>query len=244
MDGVHLQNGARRSCNCEVKWQLVIVKLFSKDFHCPSGKSGCWNAKTDLVKRRVVSIAATLRMLLVNPPWVTKLSFGNALAKLVQNGTLRDLFKTGSVTWGHVIQANEELFSAAPDSDSYTYDRAGEVVFGVHRDRLQSPLDLQSVSDKLASLKYSCDLDSDLQPWADYLVAETIRVVGWQVPSKLSAQSSCFVSTTLFRRSHLPTGVLLRPFFPLVVANRQPYFAMPLPKHYWPKELLHWWSAD
>lgn len=188
--------------------------------------------------------AATLRMLLVNPPWVTKLSFGNALAKLVQNRTLRRLFNTGMVTWGHVIQANDELFSHAPDSDSYTYDRAGEVVFGLQGEMLQTPVYLQLVSNKLASLKYSDDLDFELQPWADYLLAETIRVVGWQVPTKLSTQSSCFVSTTLFRRSHLPTGVLQRPFFPLVVAAQQPYFAMPLPKDYWPKELLQWWSAD
>lgn len=45
--------------------------------------------------------SATERLLLVNPPWVTKLRFGDALSKLVQNNTLRNLFRTGDVVWGH-----------------------------------------------------------------------------------------------------------------------------------------------
>ncbi len=187
---------------------------------------------------------AALRMLLVNPPWVTKLRFGDVLAKLVQNNTLCGLFKTGIVVWGHVIQANEELFTPSPSLDSYTYDRAGEVVFEVHGGTLGTPLELERVAKELGSLKYSDDLDSELQPWADYLTAETVRVVGWQVPTKLTASTTCFVSTTLFRRSHLPTGVLQQSLLPLVVATKQPYFAMPLPKEYWPQDLLQWWSKD
>ncbi len=185
--------------------------------------------------------ASTLQMLLVNPPWLTKLRFGDALAKLVQNNTLRRLFKTGMVVWGHVIQANEELYSPAPSSDGYTYDRAGEVVFQVHGDSLQTPLELQRVAIALASLKYADALGSELQCWADYLTAETVRVVGWQVPVRLTAPTTCFVSTTLFRRRHLPKGVLQQSLIPLVVATEQPYFAMPLPKDYWPQELLEWW---
>lgn len=188
--------------------------------------------------------AATLRMLLVNPPWLTRFRFGDALAKLVQNGTLRELFGTGVVTWGHVIQANAELYSPAPASDSYTYDRAGEVVFEIHGDSLGVPLDLQRVADDLAGLKDRSDLGADLQVWADYLTAETVRVVGWQVPTSLAPRSSLFVSTTLFRRRHLPTGVLQQSLLPLVVAPEQPHFAMPLPKDYWPQALIEWWSKD
>lgn len=166
------------------------------------------------------------------------------MAKLVQNSTLRSLFKTGVVVWGHVIQANEELFSAAPSSESYTYDRAGEVVFELPDSTLRTPIHLQHVAGALASLKYSDDLNAELQTWSDYLMAETVRVVGWKVPTELNAQKACFVSTTLFRRSHLPTGILQQSFFPLVVSTRQPYFAIPLPKDYWPQELLEWWSKD
>ncbi len=72
---------------------------------------------------------AAEQMLLVNPPWLTRLRFGDALARLIQNKTLRALFREGVVVWGHVIQANLELFNPAPWSDSYTYDRPGEIVF-------------------------------------------------------------------------------------------------------------------
>lgn len=188
--------------------------------------------------------ASTLQMLLVNPPWLTKLRFGDALAKLVQNNTLRRLFKAGVVVWGHVIQANEELFAPAPSCEGYVYDRAGEVVFQVQGGSLQTPLELQRVARTLASLKYSDAIGSELQCWADYLTAETVRVVGWQVPIGISARTTCFVSTTLFRRSYLPTGVLQQSLIPLVVATEQPYYAMPLPKDYWPEELLEWWAKD
>lgn len=185
---------------------------------------------------------ATERMLLVNPPWVTKLRFGDALSKLVQNNTLRGLFRTGEVVWGHVIQANVELFAPAPSVDSYTYDRAGEVVFSLDKRAVVTPRQLEHIASELVGLKHVRDLDSQLQPWADYLNAETTRVVGRQVPARISPSVTCFASTTLFRRSHLPNGALYQSLVPIVVAQQQPHFTMPLPQIYWPTTLLEWWS--
>lgn len=187
---------------------------------------------------------ATERMLLVNPPWVTKLRFGDALAKLIQNTSLRGLFRTGNLVWGHVIQANVDLFAPAPTDDSYTYDCPGELVFSMDSLAVATPRLLESVASELAGLRDDIDLDGELQPWADYLNSETTRVVGKQVPNRLSSATSCFVSTTLFRRGHLPQGVLCRSLFPVVVASQQPYFAMPLPQPYWPTSLLEWWSGS
>jgi hypothetical protein len=187
--------------------------------------------------------AASERFLLVNPPWVTKLRFGDALAQLVQNKTLRKLFRTGDVVWGHIIQANVELFAPAPSVASYTYDRPGEIVFSPEPDVVVTPQQLEHVASELAGLKYAEDLDPELQSWADYLNAETTRVVGKQVPDRFSPSTSCFASTTLFRRSHLPEGVLCQPLLPIIVASRQPYFAMPLPQTFWPTSLLDWWKT-
>ncbi len=186
----------------------------------------------------------TERFLLVNPPWITKLHFGDALAKLVQNSTLRNIFRNGHVVWAHIIQANMELYSPAPPDDSYTYDRPGELVFSPGVSRFVAPSVLEDVASELAGLKYAPNIGADLQPWADYLNAEMTRVAGWQVPDRLSRSSTCFVSTTLFRRRHLPDGVLRQPILPIVVAPKQPYFAMPLPKTYWPTSLLKWWSHN
>ena len=184
---------------------------------------------------------STEQMLLVNPPWVTKLRFGDALAKLVQNSTLRRLFRTGDVVWGHIIQANVELFSPAPSVDSYTYDRPGELVFSLGTRGAATPEQLEHVASELGGLKCVDELDDELQSWADYLNAETVRVVGRQVPARISDSAACFVSTTLFRRSHLPEGVLHQPLLPIVVAPQQPYFAMPLPQAFWPRSLVDWW---
>jgi hypothetical protein len=184
---------------------------------------------------------ATEKRLLVNPPWVTKLRFGDSLAQLVQNGTLRTLFRHGDVVWGHVIQANVELFESPPSEESYTFDRPGELVFSPFADGADTPLHLEEVAGHLAGLRDAPDLDAELQPWADYLLAETERVVGKRVPNRLTPAKPCFVSTTLFRRGHLPDGVLCNPILPIVVVPQQPYFAMALPRDFWPASLLEWW---
>ena len=105
-----------------------------------------------------------------------------------------------------------------------------------------TPDHLEHVASELAGLKYVDELDDELQPWACYLNAETTRVVGRQVPARISDSAAYFVSTTLFRRSHLPEGVLLQPLMPIVVASQQPYFAMSLPQAFWPRSLVDWWS--
>lgn len=187
--------------------------------------------------------AATEQMLLVNPPWVTKLRLGDALARLVQNRTLRRLFRNGKIVWGHVIQANGELYEPAPAVDSYTYDRAGELVFSLDDRVVCGPGQLERIAVQLAGLRCAAELDSELQPWADYLNAETARVVGRQVPDRIAPWATSFVSTTLFRRSHLPSGVLCQGLLPIVVEAQQPHFTMPLPQGYWPASLLEWWGC-
>ncbi|WP_417736862.1 hypothetical protein [Rosistilla oblonga] len=184
----------------------------------------------------------TERYLLVDPPWVTKLRFGDPLAKLVQNRTLRTLFRTGVVIWGHIVQANNELFEPAPSSESYTYDRPGELLFSP-RDTSGTPGTLDRIASELFGLKTESSLDGELQAWAEYLNAETTRVVERRVPVQVAGSQEFYVSTSLFRRSHLPEGVLRQPLLPIVVAAHTPLFAMPLPHPYWPKPLLDWWST-
>ncbi|WP_417730618.1 hypothetical protein [Rosistilla oblonga] len=184
----------------------------------------------------------TERYLLVDPPWVTKLRFGDPLAKLVQNRTLRTLFRTGIVIWGHIVQANNELFEPAPSSESYTYDRPGELLFSP-RDTSGTPGTLDRIASELFGLKTESSLDGELQAWAEYLNAETTRVVERRVPVQVAGSQEFYVSTSLFRRSHLPEGVLRQPLLPIVIAAHTPLFAMPLPHLYWPKSMLNWWST-
>ena len=186
---------------------------------------------------------ATENRLLVNPPWITRLRFGNPLARLVQNSTLRDLFRDGSVVWGYVIQANEELLEPSPRDESYTYDRPGEIVFSPTDNAKITPEHLEQVAKFLSALRRTGKLDPELQSWADYLNAETTRVVGKPVPDRLNLGPPCYASTTLFRRSHLPDGMLQKPLLPIVVAPQQPFYAMALPREFWPESMLEWWSG-
>jgi hypothetical protein len=186
---------------------------------------------------------ATEKRLLVNPPWITKLYFRDPLAQLVQNSTLRNVFRNGTVVWGYVIQANAELFEPSPSAESYTFDRPGEIVFSPLGGGAVTPQELEPVASRLAGLRDAKKLNAELQSWADYLLAETTRVVGKPVPSRIASGNRYFVSTTLFRRSHLPGGVLCSPALPIVVAPQQPYFAMALPQDFWSVAMLNWWFA-
>ncbi len=184
----------------------------------------------------------TENRLLVHPPWLTKLRLGDSLAKLIQDSTLRNLFRNGRLAWGHVVQANQDLFEPVPPTDSYVYDRPGEILFSPFTSEAVSPEYLQPIAHKIGSLRRADGLDPELQSWANYLNAETIRVVGKPVPMRFSSSTACFVSTTLFRRSYLPDGVLYSPVLPVIVAPEPPFFAIPLPCIYWPQSLLDWWS--
>ena len=68
------------------------------------------------------------------------------------------------------------------------------------------------------------------------------RVFGLKVPSTISPDFRCRLSTTFFVRKHLPKGKLCSPVLPLIVNKRQPYLVMPLPSRYWPKRFVDWWS--
>ncbi|HBJ35015.1 MAG TPA: hypothetical protein DDZ51_09695 [Planctomycetaceae bacterium] len=186
---------------------------------------------------------ATENRLLVHPPWLSKLRLGDSLAKLIQNSTLRSLFRNGQVTWGHVVQANQDLFEPMPLTESYIYDRPGEILFSPFDSEVVTPEYLQSLARKIGSLRRAQGLDAEMQSWANYLNAETTRVVGKPVPQRFSPAIACFVSTTLFRRSYLPDGVLRNPLLPVIVAPQQPFYAIPLPSIYWPESLLDWWAT-
>lgn len=149
---------------------------------------------------------------------------------------LPSVFIDGTVVWGHIIQANGLLFQAGDQN------HPGEVVFSLHdQDRVELD-DLQQIAHCLYSLKGTEPDDPELLPIADYLTDERIRVFGLAVPRSISSKYRCRISTTYFVRKHLPRHRLCMPLLPMVVNPREPLVAMPLPKKYWPEELVEWWS--
>lgn len=150
---------------------------------------------------------------------------------------LQTLFADGIVVWGHIVQANSLLFS------NNSYNCPGEVVYSIPDRRHADPPRLEQVARKLFALKGTEPGDSNLAPIAEYLTDERIRVFGLRVPSHISPDLRCQISSTFFVRKHLPHRRLCAGFLPLIVNPVKPFVVMPLPEGYWPDALLEWWSA-
>ncbi|HVX15999.1 MAG TPA: hypothetical protein VHC22_32745 [Pirellulales bacterium] len=159
----------------------------------------------------------------------------DGLATLFQN--LHTLFTEGIVVWGHIIQANSQLFQSG------VHDCPGELVYSLDDVRRVDPDRLGQVAHQLYSLKGTQPEDPELAPIAHYLTDQLIRVFGLPVPRSISPNLRCHISTTYFVRKHLPRRRLCNSLLPIVVNPREPHVAMPLPARYWPQPLIDWWST-
>ncbi len=167
------------------------------------------------------------------------------MCKLLKTSRQRSIFRDGQVVWGHVIQANNVLWepseTAGPGNEEAD-DAPGELVFSLDVTGRVTPPELETIAEELASLRGEDFDDPELQKFADYLEAETVRAFGWNVPKHISPKAPCYISTTIFLRKHLPEGFLSRQFLPVVVSSKPPYFAMPLPERFWSPDLREWWT--
>lgn len=145
------------------------------------------------------------------------------------------VFREGVVVWGHLVQANSQLFQSGKR------DLPGEMVYSLQCPSI-TPDELGQVAKELGSLKGTHPASPSLAPIANYLTDEYIRVFGLPVPQSISVQQ-CLISTVYFVRHHLPNSVLSGNVLPLVVMPRQPNFAFVLPALYWPEMLLQHWQA-
>lgn len=150
-----------------------------------------------------------------------------------------NVFATGRVVWGHIIQANALLYREGDD------DCPGELVYSF--DSLEQGESyeeyLGDVAHDLYGLKGTHPKQPELATIAEYLTNERIRVFGLEVPPVISPTYSCQISTTYFVRKHLPGRRLIKMFLPIVVQTKAPYVALVLPERYWPQELLDWWTS-
>lgn len=167
------------------------------------------------------------------PPWLRK----NPADEMTTHFKhLKTLFVDGMVTWGHVIQANAQLFQDGP------HDCPGELVYSIEDHNRADPAYLQRVAGELYRLKGTKPSDPELQPIAHYLTNEMIRVFGLPVPYAVSPSIKCRISTTFFVRKHLPGHRLCSTWLPIIVNPREPHTVTPLPEKYWPQELIERWQ--
>jgi hypothetical protein len=149
-------------------------------------------------------------------------------------------YAEGRVTWGYIIQANGIMYEKG--LFGRLLNCPGEVVYSLDDPASVDPGDLEQIAIALAELKGTSPEDPELSPIAEYLTAEWMRVFGLRVPTSISPQLDCRISTTFFVRKHLPRGRICAPLLPLVIYPAEPFVVMPLPARYWPEALVEWWE--
>jgi hypothetical protein len=167
--------------------------------------------------------------LLSFPSWVS----GDPLERLKDDQHI--LLKDGIVVWGHIIQANELMFTPGNSN------APGEIVYDPHGHHV--PEQLAIAAQRMGSLKGRKLTDPALQEIGDYLANEMIRVFGKPVPDTI-AQGGLRYSTILFNRAHLPNGYLAVPFFPVIISDQCPGAAMILPSRWWPRAVTAMWKEE
>lgn len=148
-----------------------------------------------------------------------------------------DLLTHGIVVWGSVIQANNNLFRPGP------HDHGAEFVFSSDPANQSSIERLSAIAHQLFQLKGTTQPRHDLAWIANYLLNERIRVFGRPVPSEISQDISCEISSILVRRAYLPNKQLAITTLPLVIMPSKPRFCMVLPSRYWPVEMVLMWKS-
>lgn len=148
----------------------------------------------------------------------------------------RYLLEEGDIVWGHVVQANSQLFQAG-DSNC-----PGEVVYCTDPTRDVDLEKLSSIAMHLYGLKGKRAEDASQQYIGNYLANERKRVFGFPVPPSISPLLPCAISTVFFNRNHLPDKRLSNSFFPTLISRIQPRTAMVLPSRHWPQLFTQFWQ--
>jgi hypothetical protein len=130
------------------------------------------------------------------------------------------LLSEGRVVWGHLVQANDQIFKPGP----HDLVRLGDL------------------SGKLFDLKGKGDTP-DEKAFGKQLAAETERFVRYPVPKSLAKGSPLFVSSLMIPRKHLPAGALTHSYFPILVhADTQAILIVPA--RYWDPDLFNHWMSE
>lgn len=176
-------------------------------------------------------LPAAARADYVYPDWPQWLSH-DPLDRL--RGDTSTLLRSGRMVWGHIVQANRQLFEGGIGGAplELLYDPRGQV----------ARQDLGVVAGALFALKGERPDAPALQVYAEHLRAERSRLFDWHTPTQgwwpypLSASSS-FVHT-----AQLPGGRLAFAAFPILICDACPGSVMVAPWQCWPAPVYAAWA--
>ena len=150
-----------------------------------------------------------------------------------KQGTVR---RQGEVVWGHIVQANNQLFQEG------SLDLPADVLYSFDPYFDTAVDELGEIAGGLFELKDSRPRDKSLRPIANHLTDETTRAWKLPVPTAVTGGREVFLTTIMVVRKHLPQRHLAAPFFPLLACRSGTAAALIVPHRYWPPELLEFWE--
>ena len=140
----------------------------------------------------------------------------------------------GQVVWGHIIQANEQLYE--PDDSS---NCPAAIVYSIDAYYLAHPEELGDIASMLFDLK-GTQTNPELQQFSDLLANERETQMYLPIPESLTGGRRVIYTSIMVHRHHLPTNFLSSSLFPLLVAPQQTDATSSYPIHSGVKQPCTW----
>jgi hypothetical protein len=148
------------------------------------------------------------------------------------------LLQRGQVVWGHLIQANAQLFrpgaNDCPAAAVYSRDPFFD-------DQLAT---LSRIANALYDLKGTQPDDPTLARFAHTITDERERIMKLAVPHKLTGGRDVFYTVIMVHRKHLPDGYLTDSVFPLLIHPPDIEATLIVPSRYWSPGLVGRWQRN
>lgn len=145
-----------------------------------------------------------------------------------------NLYKHGRVVWGHLVQANGELFSKGRRNLPAAFIYSLDPIVDSHPDILA----------KAATILFETKGDISRNERTEFAKISYIltdeRIHVWKLPVPLSATEGvqCYYLSNMVFRKHLPGRMLNGNLFPFLVCPEKTDVGFILPSRLWSKEFI------
>jgi transcription elongation factor Elf1 len=150
----------------------------------------------------------------------------------------RIVYKSGQVVWGHIVQANDALFTKG------RIDQPAQIVYSFDRYFDTAVDELGGIAESVFDLKETRPRQPELRKLAAHVTNETGRTWKYPLPRQMTGGREVLLTTVMVPRKHLPDGYLAASFFPLLACETQTRMTLILSHHYWPHPLRQIWREE
>lgn len=156
----------------------------------------------------------------------------------------RDQFRlllTGKIVWGHLVQANNQLFKPGKEDLPANLVYSPDLAFDSNLSALSSlAQDLFALKNQTLSHPET----EELKIFADAITSEVRGLLNVEIPRHMSWNKPVYFTSLVFHRKHLPSNYLKRGWFPLLVAPDKTPAVMVVPGRYWSANLKALWLKE